>query len=72
MSTTEYYWLAATDVAEMLRVHVKTFRDRLSKQPGFPKPCKRPGLGTKWSAAEVDAWVKQQRDSTGGRPRANA
>jgi predicted DNA-binding transcriptional regulator AlpA len=64
-------WLDADGVGKMLGYEARIIRERIACRPDFPKPV-RLGGGRghpRWNAAEVDAWMRAQRELTGGRPR---
>jgi predicted DNA-binding transcriptional regulator AlpA len=63
-------WLDAEGVGEMLGYEPRLVRERIACRPDFPKPSRIGGRGhARWNAAEVDAWMRAQRELTGGRPR---
>lgn len=62
-------WLDAAGVAAMLSTSDRQVRERIACRPDFPKACRTPGVGIRWNAAEVDDWMRRQRERTGGRPR---
>lgn len=50
--------LTIPEIAAMLRVSVKTVRDRYVQHPEFPPPVLAPSLHKRlWSGAEVTAWA---------------
>jgi predicted DNA-binding transcriptional regulator AlpA len=66
----EILWLDADGVGRMLGYDAREIRERIACRPDFPKPSRIGGTGKpRWNAAEVDAWMRVQRDLTGGRPR---
>ncbi len=63
-------WLDAEGVGQMLGYEPRIIRERIACKPGFPKPSRIGGTGNpRWNAAEVDTWMRAQRELTGGRPR---
>jgi predicted DNA-binding transcriptional regulator AlpA len=66
----EAIWLDADAVGTMLGYEGRIIRERIACRPDFPKPSRIGGTGRpRWNAAEVDAWMRAQRELTGGRPR---
>jgi predicted DNA-binding transcriptional regulator AlpA len=63
-------WLNAEGVGQMLNYEPRIIRERIACRPDFPKPSRIGGTGNpRWNAAEVDEWMRAQRELTGGRPR---
>lgn len=63
-------WLDAEGVGAMLSYEPRVIRERIACRPDFPRPVRIGHIGNpRWNAAEVDAWMRQQREATGGRPR---
>lgn len=54
--------LDASDVADLLRVSVRTVW-RLTRTPGFPKPVKLGERLTRWRAEELAAYLGQLQPS---------
>lgn len=51
--------MTADDIADMLRLNAAHVRDRLTKERGFPNAY-RIGKSLRWSADEVEDWVKSR------------
>lgn len=63
-------WLDAEGIGTMLGYDARIIRERIACRPDFPRPSRVGGTGhPRWNAAEVDAWMRAQRELTGGRPR---
>lgn len=62
-------WLDADGVAAQISVTPRQVRERLACRPDFPQAVREKGVGLRWNAAEVDAWMRERREHTGGRPR---
>ena len=63
-------WLDAEGVGAMIGYDARIVRERIACKPDFPKPSRIGGNGRpRWNAAEIDAWMRAQRELTGGRPR---
>lgn len=54
-------WLTTPEVAELLRVSVRTIHDW--RQTHVGPPAYRVGRQLLWKRHEVTAWVEQQRDA---------
>lgn len=66
----EALWLDADGVGVMIGYEARIVRERIACRPDFPKPSRIGGSGRpRWNAAEIDAWMRAQRELTGGRPR---
>jgi predicted DNA-binding transcriptional regulator AlpA len=56
-------WLDAEAVGMMLGYKTRIVRERIACLPGFPVPARINGRGLpRWNAAEVDAWMRAQRE----------
>jgi predicted DNA-binding transcriptional regulator AlpA len=64
-------WLDAEGVGIMIGCPDRQVRERIALRPDFPKAARIRGTGgigaPRWNAAEVDSWMRRQRD--GGRQR---
>ena len=49
-------------IAERLGISVDTFRRKVEKNPGFPRPVLRLSRETvRWDDSDVERWFRQQR-----------
>jgi predicted DNA-binding transcriptional regulator AlpA len=53
-------WLTAEAAAVHLGYAVRTFREKIAVQPGFPPPRMFGGKSMRWKRGELDAWAEQQ------------
>jgi predicted DNA-binding transcriptional regulator AlpA len=64
-------WLDGEQAARQIGYTTRVFMEKISVRPDFPKASRIDGTGfPRWNAAEIDAWMRAQRDKTGGRKRA--
>lgn len=54
--------IRAEDIARTLQMSVRHIAERVTLQPGFPKPYVFNGKGTRrWDAEEVAEWIRGQQ-----------
>ena len=57
-------WLDADAVGRMLSLSGRVVRERIALRADFPRPARVGGTGhPRWNAAEVDAWMRRQREA---------
>lgn len=61
-------WLTTPEVAELLRVTVRTVHDWRQQRTG--PPAYRVGRQLLWKRAEVERWMESQRDAPQAEPTA--
>lgn len=53
--------LDAKEIASELEMSVRHFKERIAKEPGFPKPYKI-GRSSVWMEKDVKSWILKQRE----------
>lgn len=53
--------VGAEDIASAIGCSVRNAKDRVTKEPSFPKPIKI-GRHRRWIKTEVSAWMMKQRE----------
>ena len=57
-------WLSAEQVGQMIGHDARQVRERLALRADFPRAARVGGTGhPRWNAAEVDAWMRRQRET---------
>lgn len=54
-------WLTKAQVAEALGLSYRQFRDRVSKQPDFPRPVRVSRQVHFWNPKEIEQWLAKRR-----------
>lgn len=53
--------VGAREIADAIGCGERNVKDRITKEPSFPKPIKI-GRNRRWIKAEVSAWMMKQRE----------